>query len=165
MYEQPVIQCKNIKADPKCEGYMVLPFFPLPPECGDDPTPEEKDEYLARWPPGTWRATIGCPSCGKILLYDAEDVEWYGAPYEEKGQHHASTTCYRVEHRCATLSCRVPVIFHTVLNVRISSQAALLEKLDREFFSGKCRNGHNIFRVPRERYRLDRVFDAIPSET
>jgi hypothetical protein len=92
-------------------------------------------------------------------------VSWAAAPYEEEGRYHADTTCYRVEFECAKSGCRAHAQFHTVLNERhISTEAALLDKLRVGFFSGPCPIGHDLLPIPREKYRLDRVFDAIPSE-
>ncbi len=167
MYDQPSIGCKNI-TDPQCREHMVLPFALLPESYWNDedldPTLEQTIEYLTRWPEDTWTAAIGCPSCGKVLPYVRRDVEWGSAPFQEKGRFSSDTKCYVVELECARRDCRLPAKFHTVLNDQIPNESALLDRLRRGFFGGICPAGHDLLPVPRERYRLARVLDAIPSD-
>src|ERR1700723_1565681 len=144
---------------------MVLPFAVLPESLWlgdfDDYTQEQKDEYLKRWPPDTWKAAIGCPFCGKVLQYDADDVAWDQTERFAVGRFSSDTKCYRVEFECARQGCRVPAKFHTVLGGGIRNETALLDKLSRGFFGGQCSAGHDLLPIPKERYRLARILDAI----
>ncbi len=170
-YDEPVIGCGSGDGTPErpryCEA-IVLPFQPLPISSGmqmpGDPIPEKTDEYQARWPPDDWRATIGCPSCGIILQYDARAVSWQRACFDESGNYFSDTTCYRIEFECARKDCRVPVRFHTVLSDRIPTEVALRATLRTDFFHGNCSAGHPLLRIPQELYRVSRVMEAIPKD-
>jgi hypothetical protein len=147
---------------------MVLPFAFLPESYWNDedldPTQEQTIEYLTRWPEDTWRAAIGCPSCGKVLPYARRDVDWSWAPFQEEGRYSSDTNCYRIELECARKDCRLPAKFHTVLNDQIPTESGLLDKLHRGFFGGTCPAGHDLLPIPKERYRVTRILDAIPTD-
>jgi hypothetical protein len=167
MYDEPEIRCKAI-TDPGCGERMVLPFSVLPesywPDEFGEYTQERIDEYQSRWPSDTWQAAIGCPFCGKILLYARDDVGWNETEHSEEGRFSSDTKCYRVELECARIDCRVPAKFHTVLGGAIRNETALLDKLSRGFFGGQCSVGHDLLPIPKEKYRLTRILDAIPSD-
>jgi hypothetical protein len=110
-------------------------------------------KHRSNWPPDGWGACIGCPACGNILPYVAEDVEWNPAHFDEATICYADTTCYSVSGRCATSSCPVPVRFHIVLvEDQDKTEGALLDRLRDAFYIGKCSAGHAVLPIPRPMY-------------
>jgi hypothetical protein len=167
MYDEPWTSCGYVSGL-GCRERMVLPYAVLPESLWlddfDDYTQEQKDEYLKRWPSDTWKAAIGCPFCGKVLLYARDDVAWDQKAIFVAGKYSADTKCFLVEFECARRDCRVPAKFHTVLGGEIPNETALLDKLCGGFFGGQCSVGHDLLPIPKEKYRLTRILDAIPSD-
>ncbi len=162
---EPSINCKH----PRCWNLMVLPskIYPAMRSVeSDDSIQGEIYKHRSSWPPDDWRASIGCPACGNILQYVADDVEWDPIEYDEATICYADTVCYSVSGRCAKSSCPVPVLFHIVLDSdQNDPEGALRDRLRDAFYIGKCVAGHPLLPVPQILYRLNRIFDVIPSDS
>ena len=172
---EPVIKCKgpDRKWGGNCQWWIELPFAGIPKSehaiDADDSTLDKKYKHLSGWPPDDWRAAIGCPGCGEIRPYEARDVEWAPTDREEPDTYRANTLCYSVSCRCAKESCPFPVRFHIVVDEEDQdvSEAALLDRLRADYYSGaKCSEGHPrlLSLVPRDRYQLEIIREAIPKD-
>jgi hypothetical protein len=163
-YVQPILLCRNRRqAELPCNK-IILPYPELP-MTEDSGERSQRASSLLEWPGREWCANIGCPSCGRVLVYGPGAVSWAVAPYQGRGQFRSDTVCVYVESECATAGCRVPIKFHTIIEDRSPrSFDELRDKLHRGFFVATCRNGHSMLPTPRERYRLCEVLDPIPSD-
>ena len=168
IYSQPFIECTDPRSSPYCHAKMVLPFPWLREwwvyALDDDPAQEAMGQHLANWPEEDWSANIGCPVCGTILRYASPHVSFEPVYQKVRGRYYSDTTCYRVELECAKDDCRTPAHFHTVLGGEIVSESALLNRLAGGFFGGECSKGHSLLPIEKERYKLTRALDPIPSE-
>ena len=165
-YFEPYVICRNFKASPRCER-IVLPFRGLPNKNPFDlicsPFLAETGEYPVRWPEDGWQAAIGCPYCEAAFRYGLWDVRWEAIDRDAPGVFHSDTKCYRVEFECARPNCRLPVQVHTVLGGVIPTENALRDMLHDGLFHEICPAGHDLLPIPRDRYRLTREVEAIPS--
>jgi hypothetical protein len=163
-----------------CHGWLPLPYANLP-HADFEVSPLGRIEYslaamqaeidkcLSHWPQESWHAEIGCPACRKVLRYDAQNVRWGDAGYEQEGTYHSDTACYRVSFVCGIKGCQSRVQFHAIAGYdeedeRFLPESSLLDALCGARYIGKCPDGHNWLPVPREYYSIVRVFDAIPSD-
>lgn len=160
-YLQPVIRCKNrerVRKPTDCAP-IVLPW-PILPETGT-PRPH--------WPEDGWKANIACPQCGLLFVYmerhDSPCVLWEQASYRGQGQFHSNAVCVRVEFRCSQTGCETPITFHTTTADRNQGSFGKLREILRSgFFQGRCAKEHALLPVPKEKYRIEEVFDPIPSD-
>jgi hypothetical protein len=64
----------------------------------------------------------------------------------------------RVEAEGARRDCRIPVVFHTPVDVDgQKDESEVIARLRACFFEFACGNGHQIQQIPQERYRLTRI--------
>jgi hypothetical protein len=164
---EPKIHCKY----PDCDHFMVLPYRIVPfvlNEENDDAIQDEINKHRSRWPKDNWQAAIGCPKCGNILLYVADDVSWREEfEWEDADPYDADTVCYSVSCECATKDCRSPVRFHIIAGDDENqdwSEDALRNRLHDAFYVGQCPAGHSLLPIPRDRYRLETVRGPIPKD-
>ena len=128
----------------------MRPLFSLGPTFPETGTP------LPNWPADEWKANIGCPECGLVFVYRERSGSL------GQGRFHSDTVCACVEFRCSQTGCGTLIKFHTTLPDRSrKSFDGLLDKLHRGFFQGRCANGHGLLPVPREKYEIREVFQAV----
>lgn len=162
MYYQPILFCDSMKSRNYYEWHnIVLPYPELPDWDG---TYDEEDEDFP-WPDASWHAVIGCQECGLVSEYLSDEVAWGQAPVKGEGRFHSDAAFVRVNFECGQLGCRAPIQFYTATQNRSDESIPLLiRKLQDGFFHGRCPRGHALVPIPKERYRIQRILEAIPTD-
>lgn len=151
-YWAPFIQCKNQRANPRCNP-ILLPHPSLPE--GDEFF--EEDTYSLNWPSAEWKAIFGCTQCGHLHEYSAEDVQWNTVSKSSPGTYHSGAHCFSVEFRCGQLNCKAPV--RLLVEKTDADESEIGELLRSGFFVGSLPCGHSILPIPAGGYKILRVME------
>lgn len=150
LYAQPQVLCVNMRRHTSFDAWpIVLPYPTLPGLTQYLPKTEATD---------SGPEAIACPACGLVTMYRPESVGWLAESRPAEGSYASAGRMVRVETECAQKDCRLPVVFHTPVDVDgQKDETAVMRSIRASFYTFACSRGHEMMPVPEDRHRMTRV--------
>jgi hypothetical protein len=148
LFAAPEIRCS------KCFASLPLPLGILPKTTFDEVFYTEYESQIS-FPPDGWSATFGCPRCGRVKRYGADDVFEVMGARGNAADYHDSASLFSAQFPCAQLHCKAAATVY--VHIESGGPTEYLKRLRGGFFQGKLPCGHDIAAVPEKYYRIERI--------